>query len=227
MEPERHQRNMMLAMAEYIREPRAKTREVRFLLQTFGVPDQASLPLAIADGLPIPTSSVVYDFRNDILQEAEGKSFDEGGLEFMNALISHVAQRIALVAASLSSYYGKAVFSNRALHTTTRLLFPEQIAELALGSLSRAVMKCSSEWEEEEEFCPSSLTAVVFSSATTAEVLREVWSRRIEPYCPVAFAAILDYLTAEVLSLCPDFITEQDLRNVFDNDQELRMSFSY
>lgn len=227
MEPERHHRNMMLAMAEYAREPRAKSREVQFLLDTFGARDQADLSDLIAQGLPSSASEVVYDFRRDILAEAEGKSFDKGGLEFMNFLVSHVAERVAMVAASLSSHYGKAVLSSEAFYTTVKLLFPEEIAKLAWHSVTNAVTKCSSRWNEKEgEFCPSELSNVKFSSSTTAGILEEVWEKNIDPYCPITLAAILNYLTVEILSLCSNFITEQELRGILENDPELRLSFS-
>jgi histone H3/H4 len=119
-------------------------------------------------------------------------------IEWFHGLVDDVANRVAAEAAKLAKYNAKATISSREVQTAVRLHFPGELAKHAVSEGTKAVTLYLSDGVL---VVPNSLLYIDQAQCVLADVIAESAASTVAAGAPVYLAAVLDYLTAEILEL--------------------------
>lgn len=117
--------------------------------------------------------------------------------------------------------------SSRDIQSAVRLVLPGELARYAISEGTRAVTRFMSVGEGEDSRSRSGRARLKFSVSKVETIMRKVSRMRIGSGAPIYLAAVLEYMTAEILDLAGNFddrhtrITNSDVRKAIENDEEL------
>ncbi|MBN3321207.1 H2A protein, partial [Atractosteus spatula] len=137
----------------------------------------------------------------------------------MNSFVSDIFERIAGEASRLAHYNKRSTITSREIQTAVRLLLPGELAKHAVSEGTKAVTKYT-----------SSKAGLQFPVGRVHRLLRKGnYAERVGAGAPVYLAAVLEYLTAEILELAGNAardnkktrIIPRHLQLAVRNDEEL------
>merc|ERR1711879_42388 len=117
----------------------------------------------------------------------------------MNSFIHDMANRIQAEAAALSEMRAKKSLTSREIQTATRLILPGELAKHAVSEGTKAVTKfnCVDGGRQSK----SARAGLQYPVGFFHRYLREKTKLRVGKGAPVYLAAVMEYLSAEVLEL--------------------------
>ncbi|XP_043539251.1 histone H2A, sperm-like [Chiloscyllium plagiosum] len=152
----------------------------------------------------------------------------------MNSFASDLFERIAGEASRLAQYNKRCTISSREIQTSVwLLLLPGELAKHAVSEGTKAVTKSSKRsaiWRLQIAKSRSSRAGLQFPVGRVHRLLRKGnYAERVGAGAPVYLAAVLEYLTAEILELAGNAardnkktrIIPRHLQLAVRNDEEL------
>nr|5VEY_A Chain A, Histone H2B type 1-J,Histone H2A type 1-B/E [Homo sapiens] len=145
----------------------------------------------------------------------------------MNSFVNDIFERIAGEASRLAHYNKRSTITSREIQTAVRLLLPGELAKHAVSEGTKAVTKYTSSASAKTR---SSRAGLQFPVGRVHRLLRKGnYSERVGAGAPVYLAAVLEYLTAEILELAGNAardnkktrIIPRHLQLAIRNDEEL------
>nr|7WLP_A Chain A, Histone H2B type 1-O,Histone H2A type 1-D [Homo sapiens] len=145
----------------------------------------------------------------------------------MNSFVNDIFERIAGEASRLAHYNKRSTITSREIQTAVRLLLPGELAKHAVSEGTKAVTKYTSSKKAKTR---SSRAGLQFPVGRVHRLLRKGnYSERVGAGAPVYLAAVLEYLTAEILELAGNAardnkktrIIPRHLQLAIRNDEEL------
>nr|8UQA_K Chain K, E3 ubiquitin-protein ligase RNF168,Ubiquitin-conjugating enzyme E2 D3,Histone H2B type 2-E,Histone H2A type 1-B/E [Homo sapiens] len=145
----------------------------------------------------------------------------------MNSFVNDIFERIAGEASRLAHYNKRSTITSREIQTAVRLLLPGELAKHAVSEGTKAVTKYTSSAKAKTR---SSRAGLQFPVGRVHRLLRKGnYSERVGAGAPVYLAAVLEYLTAEILELAGNAardnkktrIIPRHLQLAIRNDEEL------
>jgi histone H3/H4 len=166
-------------------------------------------------------------------------------ISIMNSFISDIFERLASESGRLARYTKKATLSSREIQTAVRLALPGELAKHAVSEGTKAVTKYTSSAyyagkgkgkraDGQPKQSKSKRAGLQFPVGRISRYLKKGrFAARVGSGAPVYLAAVLEYLTAEVLELagnaCKDNkmkrITPRHVQLAIRNDEELDQLF--
>ncbi|KAF3859730.1 hypothetical protein F7725_022129 [Dissostichus mawsoni] len=146
----------------------------------------------------------------------------------MNCFVSDIFERIAGEASRLAHYNKRSTITSREIQTAVRLLLPGELAKHAVSEGTKAVTKYTS--SKAKAKTRSSRAGLQFPVGRVHRHLRKGnYAHRVGAGAPVYLAAVLEYLTAEILELAGNAardnkktrIIPRHLQLAVRNDEEL------
>ena len=146
--------------------------------------------------------------------------------EQVQNILNLLGNKIALEAYSLTKHACKKTLSSREIQTAVRLVLPEELAKHAVTEGVKAVTYFTSAWGSVGSLARQS--NLVFPPARAEKFLKE-YNTRLGSGAKVYLAAVLEYLTAEILELSGNaaradrksIITPRHIMLALANDEEL------
>ena len=161
------------------------------------------------------------------------------GMRVMNGLLKYVARSICGASALLATHAEKSTISSRELQTAVRLTLPGELAKHAVSEGTKAVTKFTSTTlggakKRKSPTTRSKQAGLQFPVARFETMLRKNSPHRVGAGAPVYFAAVIEYLCAEILELsgnaARDYrrsrITPRHIQLAIRNDEELNKQFA-
>nr|6W4L_A Chain A, Histone H2B 1.1,Histone H2A type 1 [Xenopus laevis] len=148
-------------------------------------------------------------------------------MSIMNSFVNDVFERIAGEASRLAHYNKRSTITSREIQTAVRLLLPGELAKHAVSEGTKAVTKYTSAKKAKTR---SSRAGLQFPVGRVHRLLRKGnYAERVGAGAPVYLAAVLEYLTAEILELAGNAardnkktrIIPRHLQLAVRNDEEL------
>jgi histone H2A len=162
---------------------------------------------------------------------------NKNALSELNSLINYLADDIANKSVELVKSNGTKTITSREIQSSVKLIFPSEISKAAVRAGTRAVTKFQSQgFDDDKKFVEgkglSKRAGLVFPITRTRNILLKK-PFRVGQGAPVYFAAVLEYICAEILELAGNSardskrkrITVRDLFLVVENDEELSKLF--
>jgi len=154
------------------------------------------------------TKRKVYTFKSHIYKVLKQVHPDTGfttdAKEQMNHFVEHFADKIADEAAFLAKKEHKKTISSREVQTAVRLVLPGELAKHAVSEGTKAVTKYTShDSRKGKKVSKSAKAGLQFPVSRFKTILQKHAPKgfRIGEGAPVYLAAVMEYLTAEVLEL--------------------------
>ena len=155
------------------------------------------------------TKRKVYTFKSHIYKVLKQLHPDTGlttdAKEQMNHFVEHFADKIADEAAFLAKKDGKKTISSREVQTAVRLVLPGELAKHAVSEGTKAVNHYNKGWHSKKgkKVSKSVRAGLQFPVSRFKTILQKHAPRgfRIAEVAPVYLAAVMEYLTAEMLEL--------------------------
>lgn len=157
----------------------------------------------------------------------------------IQSLIGHFGKRIIETANALLRVSGKHTITSREIQAAVRLVLPGELARHAVSEGSKAVTKYNAGAQGGGR--PSNRAGLQFSVSRTGHLIRLLGTSpsskgaklRVGEGAPVYMAAVLEYLTAEILELAGNAardykkhrITARHVLLAIRNDEELNKLF--
>jgi histone H3/H4 len=137
-------------------------------------------------------------------------------------IINVLARNISLQAGSVVRLQKKATIGSREVEQATKAVLPSEISKHAVAEGTKAVTKASSLKIQKS-------SNLVFRVSRCRKFLKECSSQRVSPMAGVYLAAVLEYISAEILELAgyevqerkKSVIKARDLSQGIKNDEEL------
>jgi histone H2A len=168
-------------------------------------------------------------------------------MNLQNDFLDLMLETLSKEAATLVHYAEKQTMTARDVQTAVRLVFPPNLAKLALKEGSRAVEATNKSWRAQEAVGPSGVTRAkpirVYQSTRAAldfpvgkieTKLRNMRdTERMSRDAPIYISAVLQYLTLETMSLAGNHAIEAKGKRILPrhislavkSDQELNKLF--
>lgn len=143
----------------------------------------------------------------------------------LNDMLTYLSEKICLSAVLLTKYSNKITITTAELVNTIRLIFPKSLAEHTIADCTKAIIKYSE--------IPK-VNILQFSISHAESDLRSVDQKlHVGGFSPVCLAAVLEYITAEIIELAGKVAKESRKvqitnRHIFlsiANDEELLKVF--
>lgn len=179
----------------------------------------------------------VYTFKPHIYKVLKQVHPDTGltteGKEQMNHFVEHFADKIADEAVFLAKKEHKATISSREIQTAVRLVLPGELAKHAVSEGVKAVTKYTSGHPSKKgkKVSKSAKAGLQFPVTRFKTILQKHAPKgaRIGEGAPVYLAAVMEYLTAEMMELGGNVaryhkktnINPRHLQLAVGNDEEL------
>jgi histone H2B len=157
-------------------------------------------------------------------------------VSILNSFISDIFDRLAQESGRLARYTKKATLSSREIQTAVRLALPGELAKHAVSEGTRAVTKYTSsayyagKGQGRPKQSKSSKAGLQFPVGRISRYLKKGrFAARVGSGAPVYLAAVLEYLTAEILELAckacdklkKKLITPRHVQLAIRKDEEL------
>lgn len=172
-----------------------------------------------------------------------GNGMSGDGLTLLNNLLRITINRLMIhVNRLMVSSSGRKTIGSREVQTAVRLAFPGELSKHGVDSGTKAVVKYNNskkEREEREEGGPpqsrGSLAGLTFPVTRIENIMKELSnSERKSETAAVYMAAVIEYLTAEILELAGNVsrnwnkvrVTPRHIKLAIDNDGELSKLYS-
>jgi histone H2A len=123
-------------------------------------------------------------------------------MSIMNSFVRDICDRMAREATRLAEKTKRKTMTSRDVQTATRLLLPMELAKHAVSEATKAVTKYNSSLANKSTGSRSKRAGLSFPVGRIHRILRDgAFTTRIGGGAPVYLAAVLEYLSAEVLEL--------------------------
>merc|ERR1711959_368272 len=154
-------------------------------------------------------------------------------MSIMNSFTNDIYDKVANEASKLVRYNKKHTLSSREVQTAVRLLLPGELAKHAVSEGTKAVTKFSSAMEDGPGSGPRMTQSVKaglqFPVGRVRRILKERTKNRLGAGAPIYLAAVLEYLSAEILELAGNAsrdnkkvrIIPRHIQLAIRNDEEL------
>ena len=178
------------------------------------------------------TKRKVYTFKSHIYKVLKQVHPDTGfttdAKEQMNHFVEHFADKIADEAAFLTKKEHKKTISSREVQTAVRLILPGELAKHAVSEGVKAVTKYTSRnytgKGNKVTYSKSARAGLQFPVSRFKTILQKHAPRgfRIGEGAPVYLAAVMEYLTAEMLELAGNAARDNRRSNI--NPRHLQLA---
>ena len=188
------------------------------------------------------TSYRVY-INRELKQVHPDTGINRAAMGILEALIHYIVERIAFIVGVLLSVSGKETITSREIQNATRILLPGELAKHAASKLTKAVVTyyaTSAEPLAEEAGRKKRLGAghsrsfragLIMPVSRLGKELREhvIGHKRMGVNTPIALAAVVEYIVAEVLELSGNAtkdlktkrVTPRHIKLAVSGDEEL------
>ena len=128
----------------------------------------------------------------------------------LNSILMYLSKLIAKTALDLTIISNKKTISDNEIKRSVKLIFPGQLAIHSITEGQTAVEKYSQETEKKGK-SRQSKAGILFPPAITEKFLRNFGYNKImiTGTAPVYMAAVLEYITSEILSIATTYIRSQ------------------
>eukprot|EP00301_Raphidiophrys_heterophryoidea_P018927 c3919_g1_i1.p1 GENE.c3919_g1_i1~~c3919_g1_i1.p1 ORF type:complete len:245 (+),score=55.25 c3919_g1_i1:67-801(+) len=153
-------------------------------------------------------------------------------MRIMNSIVKDVFVRLMQLAVELQESTTKATLCSRCVQTAVRLLLPGELAKHAVSEGTKAVTKFFSSGTKGNK---SRRAGLVFPVGRLKTMMKAFAKTRIGSGAPVYLAAVLEYISAEVLELSGNAARDNKKRRIsarhiflaVSNDEELMRLFRH
>lgn len=138
----------------------------------------------------------------------------------LNSIINHLGNEIARLAAQTARKNDRKTITSRDVQAGVRLLIPGELAKHAVSEGLKASTKYNKARRIKNEMSgsvhdqrPTARAGLVFDIARTRRFLNK-YKFRIGEMAPIYFAAVIEYITAEILELAGNVTRDRKKRRV-------------
>jgi len=164
----------------------------------------------------------------DVIPSVSGKKkrMSKNALYQLNKLINIVAKAIVDKAFFLNSTELKSrtkkTISPKEIQSAVRIIIPKELSHHAISEGTKAITNFGNgSPRENQRQTMQEKAGLKFSVARTSKFF-DFYRSRVAQNTPVYLAAVLEYITAELIELCKDVVSVRELKLVIDNDDELK-----
>jgi len=174
-----------------------------------------------------------------VLQGMNGNGMSKKGMAVMNSVVTDVFERLMKEASDAAKYAKKATVGQQEVVTAVKFILPGKLAQFAISNGNKAVTKFEqvskdgAKSSKKKSVSRSSKAGLVFPVGRVARHMRKARvASRIGAAAPVFVAAVLEYITGEVLEKGSDLlgkskrITPRVVNLGIMGDSELKQVFS-
>ena len=140
------------------------------------------------------------------------------GMRVMNGLLKYTANAICSVAALMTTHAEKSTISSREIQTAVRLIFKsKELSRAAVEVGTKAVGKFISSLNggaKNKSQTRSSRAGLLFPVGRFETMLRKNSTHRVGLGAPVYFAAVIEFLAAEILELAGNATMDMKLKRI-------------
>ena len=122
-------------------------------------------------------------------------------MRVMNDFITDMLKRVMREAMFLGEVSTKKTISSREIQTATRLILPGELAKHAVSEGTKAVTKFFASESGKRASSMSYRAGLQFPVGRVRRHMKTMWKHSVGKGAPVYLAAVLEYLSAEILEL--------------------------
>jgi len=142
--------------------------------------------------------------------------------QFINLLGKAIVEKAFFLNSNQLHTRVKKTISPKEIQSAIRIILPNELCHHAISEGTKAITNFgTASPREKQRQTMQEKAGLKFSVARTSKFF-DKYDTRVGQNTPVYLAAVLEYITAELLELCQNVVSTRELKLVIDNDDELK-----